>query len=100
MPRAGEEVPRFLAALFGTCPPNLRFYVWTLPDKRSRWYSPTDVARAASEIAAMDRSDVYVGVSLSDRARGKSQRVELKHAAAIAGLWADVDIAHDEANKK
>lgn len=95
----GDDTGRFLRALFDDVRSDLRFLIWTLPDKRSRWYTPEQIDRAVETIAPLTTRDVYVGVGLSDRDRGERQRVRPEHVSGIVALWADVDFA-DDAHKK
>lgn len=94
-----DDTSRFLGALFGDVRADLRFLIWTLPDKRSRWYVPGSIDQATAHVETLDTKDVYVGVGLSDRDRGERQRVQAKHVSGIVALWADVDFA-DDAHKK
>lgn len=92
------EIRAFLDALFGDKPDNLYMLIWTLKNKRSAWF--TDLDRAAVYAAAQAaQTDVYVGVSLSQRDYGASARCPAAQAAGIVGLWVDLDIA-DPVHKK
>ena len=85
---------QFLIALWGETPPGT-VLVWTLPDKKSRWYRTFGAVDA--DLRQYRDRDVYFGaglapangVRLTSRTRVKEQDV-----AGIAGLWADVDVAH------
>jgi len=94
-----DDARTFLGALFGDVPDEQRFLVWSLPDKVSRWYRPSDAGRAAEEACALARHDVYVGAGLSARERGSRQRVVHSEVSGIVALWADVDV-EDEAHRK
>lgn len=95
-----SETQRFLTALFGDVPDNLRFLIWSLPDKRSRWYRVSEIDKATTDIGELEQHDVYVGVALSSRDRGAKQRVAAADVAGVVGLWADIDFADDAAHKK
>ncbi len=59
-----ESEPRFfLHELFGNKPEELHLLLWTLTDKRSRWFR--DVDEAATAVEDLRDQDVYVGVGLS-----------------------------------
>jgi len=95
MPEPGS--PRwFLRELFAGKPEELYLLLWTLADKRSRWFRDLDAA--ASAVEALTAQDVYVGVGLSPRDYGPAQRCPSEEIAGIVGLWADLDLrseAHD-----
>lgn len=84
----------FLTALWGAPPPG-PVLVWTQPDKLSRWYRTFDTVDA--DLLEHESHEIYFGaglapahgVRLTSRTRVKEQDV-----AGIAGLWADVDVAH------
>ena len=84
----------FLTALWGTPPPG-PVLVWTLPDKKSRWYRTFGAVDA--DLLEHESHEIYMGaglapangVRLASRTRVKEQDV-----AGIAGLWADVDVTH------
>lgn len=86
----------FLELLWTDKPSDLYLLIWTLQDKRSRWFK--SVEEAASAVAQTPR-DVYVGVGLSPRDCGPSRRCPSEEIAGLAGLWADFDLKSD-AHKK
>jgi hypothetical protein len=91
-----SEARFFLRELFGSKPEELYLLLWTLPDKRSRWFR--DIDAAVSAIEPLAAQDVYVGVGLSPKDYGPAQRCPSKEIAGIVGLWADLDLrseAHD-----
>ena len=56
-----SEQADFLRALWPDgLPDGARLLIWTLPDKRSRWYADLDVAIVASEALPRDH-DCYIG---------------------------------------
>jgi len=73
-----------------------RLLIWTFPDKTSRFFSNVDTAVSYALKKAVDQ-DVYFGLSLvsgDPTGRGK-----FANMAAIACLWADIDLA-DPVHKK
>jgi hypothetical protein len=83
---AGE----FLTKLWGNPPPG-QVLIWTLPQKRSIWYSRLDNIR----VGEFSHSDVYtgVGVAPSGVLLRTGQRATAEMIDGIAGLWSDVDYA-------
>lgn len=86
----------FLEQLWAEKPSDLYLLIWTLQDKRSRWFRNIDEAAAA---VAETPQDVYTGVGLSPRDYGPSRRCPSEEIACIAGLWADFDLK-SEAHRK
>lgn len=88
MARGSAKPPeaRFLYALWGKRPPGL-IQVWQLHGRRSAWLgAPSDIEAWGGQ------PDVYVGVALADRSHGPWRRCPSDQTAALAGLWADIDI--------
>ncbi len=84
----------FLTTLWGEKPPGLAL-IWTLPDKRSTWFSDfTNVDRFIEAQNDLSK-DVYTGVSLAPMGSklGGTHRISNNTSAGIGGLWADIDIA-------
>jgi len=86
----------FLDQLWAEKPSDLFILIWTLQDKRSRWFRNIEESAAA---VAETPQDVYVGVGLSPRDYGPSRRCPSEEIACIAGVWADFDL-QSEAHKK
>ncbi len=86
----------FLEQLWADKPSDLYVLIWTVQDKRSRWFRSVEEAAAA---VAQTPQDVYVGAGLSLRGYGPSRRCPSEEIAGIAGLWADFDL-QSEAHKK
>jgi hypothetical protein len=86
----------FLEQLWADKPSDLYILIWTLRDKRSRWFRNFEEAAAA---VVETQQDVYVGAGLSPRDYGPSRRCPSEEIAGIAGLWADFDLK-SEAHKK
>lgn len=80
----------FLDQLWANKPSDLYILIWTLQDKRSRWFR--NIEDAAVFAGSCDHLDVYVGVGLSPRDYGPSRRCPSEEIACIAGLWADFDV--------
>jgi len=74
--------------------------VWTLQDKRTKFFKVTDTAAAAAYAETMfDTHDVYFGVGLRRDDLGSSKRGGNNDVCAITALWADIDI-RGEAHKE
>lgn len=84
-----SEAAGFLESLFGDTPSDqARIALWTKSTKH------TDYLAGAADGAAFEgRPDVYVHASLAGPGAPKSKRPKAKHAAAIPGVWADIDVA-------
>ena len=84
----------FLTSLWGASPPS-HVLVWTWPDKRSFWYTHFD--DIGQDLQRHEGKDVYTGVGLAP-STGKTPtskgRVKENDISGIAGLWADIDVAH------
>ena len=84
----------FLTDLWGNPPPGVAL-VWTLPNNRSRWYTRFDGISQEMEDHALE--DVYTGVGIASRNgnRFNSQnRFTEEEVGGLAGMWADIDVAH------
>jgi hypothetical protein len=95
----------FLTALWGDPAPG-RILVWTLPKKLSLWLTGIPQTLAGQDVlhkALNDRmdQDIYTGVSLAPKYAKlfAHERVTNDGSAAIAGLWADIDIAGEQHKK-
>ena len=86
----------FLTELWGNPPPAM-VYVWRLPSRRSIWYD--EFSRVDRDMEACRRDEVYTGGSAAARKGTSKDRVEEIDAAAIPGVWADIDIYHQDAHK-
>ena len=87
----------FLESLWAEKPSDLYILIWTLQNKRSRWFQ--NVEDAAAFVDSCRDQDVYVGVGLSPRDHGPSRRCPSEEIAGIAGFWADFDL-QSEAHPK
>lgn len=96
------EALRFLEELWGnhSGEGGHHLLIWTLPDKRSRWYPIDKLEEAAHDVADLADRDVYTGVGLASGARGDLQRAKADEIVAICGLWGDIDIADVMTHKK
>ncbi len=88
----------FLEELFACKPDELYLLIWTLTDKRSRWFR--EIAPAASAVETLADQDVYVGVGLAAKDYGPTHRCPSDEIAGIRGLWADLDLRSDAHDKK
>ena len=84
----------FLTALWGESPPG-PILIWMLPQKRSQWYHSFD--HISEDLAAYPDRDLYTGVGFP--APGTNDLIKFKRGQAsdiggLAGMWADIDIAH------
>ncbi len=100
---AQQECATFLRTLWAGVPDDQHFLIWTLPDKKSRWYRPDErgIGSALDVIGNIrSRADVYVGVALSPTDRGAHRRIVARETSGIVGLWADIDVMDESAHKK
>ena len=90
------EAGEFLTTMWGDPPPG-QVLIWTLPQKRSIWYSRLDNV----QVGDFSHLDVYtgVGVAPSGVLLRSGQRAIADGIDGIAGLWADVDYAGKDHNK-
>lgn len=88
----------FLEFLWGNKPDSLFILIWTLQDKRSRWFQ--SVGEAASFVVSCQQMDVYAGVGLSPEDFGPHQRCPADRIAGIGAVWADLDVLSDAHAKK
>ncbi len=93
-----SEVRPFLQELFGSKPEEPYILLWTLADKRSRWFREVEEAAKAAE--ALRQQDVYVGVGLSPEDFGPTHRCPSDKVAGIVGLWADLDLKSEAHSQK
>jgi len=84
---------KFLSTVFAHLPDGAHFLVWTLRDRRSRWYTEVTEAVKVIRDLAEGAHDVYCGVALALEDRGTHRRTTLDDAAGIVGFVADVDFA-------
>ena len=84
----------FLTSLWGALPQG-RILIWTLPDKKSRWY--VHFENVTGDMRFHEREDVYTGVGLAPKNALRlpsSKRLKEWEVAGIAAFWADIDVAH------
>jgi hypothetical protein len=75
----------FLQALWGPSPPGF-IQLWRLQGHQSFYL------RAPAGAAGYPGTDIYTGVALAHKNHGRKRRCPADQAAAIPGLWADIDI--------
>lgn len=89
----------FLTALWEGKPENQYILIWTLPDKRSRWF--TSVPDAAEYVAGVNGGkDVYVGLGLAGKDYGPARRCASGDVTGIAGIGCDFDLLSEAHGKK
>jgi hypothetical protein len=88
----------FIELLWDSKPEDLYILIWTLQDKRSRWFQ--SAAEAAAFVEQCQGVDVYTGVGLSPEDFGTHQRCPADRIAGIGALWADLDVLSDAHAKK
>ena len=88
----------FLDQLWAEKPSDLFILIWTLQEKRSRWFQK--VEEAAAFAASCQHMDVYVGVGLSPADFGPHQRCPADKIAGIGAVWADLDVLSEAHPKK
>ncbi len=83
----------FFRALYTDYPDAL--YLWTMPEKATRVFLPSQLAEMASDALRLSASgqNVYFGVGGTDAALGKYQRPKADGIRSIPALWCDIDIA-------
>ena len=84
----------FLTALWGNSPPG-PILIWMLPQKRSQWYHSFD--HINEDLAAYPDRDIYTGVGFPAPGTNeltKTRRGQASDIGGLAGMWADIDIAH------
>ncbi len=81
----------FLNHLWQYKPEDQYILIWTLPDKRSRWF--TSVPEAAEYVAGVNGNrDVYVGVGLAGKDYGPARRCVSGEVTGITGIGCDFDL--------
>jgi len=89
----------FLNQLWQYKPDEQYILIWTLPDKRSRWF--TSVPDAAEYVAGVNGSkDVYVGLGLAGKDYGPTRRCVSGEVTGIAGIGSDFDLLSEAHGKK
>ncbi len=76
--------------------------IWTLPDRKSRFFRSSKIDEAAEWINAQaETKDIYVGIGTRDMNLGAERRGGTDDVAELSGLVLDLDIAspcHSRAN--
>jgi len=89
----------FLKTMYGNAPHGF-LTVWTLPDKRTAFFSVTETASAVSYAERLFCThDVYFGVGLRRENLGGNKRGGNDDVCLIPAFWSDIDIlgaAHKE----
>jgi hypothetical protein len=92
-----SESRLFLEQLFAGKPDELYVLLWTLPEKKSKWFqSPADAIAFAESLSG---HDLYVGVGLSSKDYGASHRCLSDEVGGIVGIWADIDLKSEAHTK-
>lgn len=92
-----SESRLFLEQLFAGKPDQLYVLLWTLPEKRSRWFR--DVGEAIVLAESLPAHDLYVGVGLANKDYGTTNRCLSDEVAGIVGIWADIDLKSEAHTK-
>jgi len=80
--------------------------LWTLPDRRTYWFSVGEWEEAASVALELSRRrrNVYFGVGLRREIippqKDKSPRGGTEDILVLPGVWIDIDILSEDAHKK
>ena len=85
---------QFLTALWGENPPGM-LNIFMLPDQKSYWYP--DLEKVNRDMQQHLHEEVYTGVALAKKEGTRfntRSRVKEVDAAAIPGVWADIDVFH------
>lgn len=89
----------FLNQLWQYKPEDQYILIWTLPNKRSRWF--INIPDAAEYVAGVNGSkDVYVGLSLAGKDYGPMRRCVSGEVTGIAGIGSDFDLLSEGHGKK
>ncbi|MCZ2079680.1 MAG: hypothetical protein LC130_32320 [Bryobacterales bacterium] len=89
----------FLNQLWQYKPDDQYILIWTLPDKRSRWF--TSIPDAAEYVAGVNGSkDVYVGLGLAGKDYGPMRRCVSGEVTGIAAIGCDFDLLSEAHGKK
>lgn len=94
----------FLKALWGDAHPG-KILVWTMPDKKSHWLNTparplTDVEKIVSPNARLDVYTAMISAKPGHPEKSNARFRKTHPLAAMACLWADIDIKHDVHKKK
>lgn len=84
----------FLRLLWGD-PSPLLIQLWRMNDRRSLYLK----SAAGGDYYADGQVDVYTAVALAHKDHGAKTRAHANQAAAIAGLWLDIDVDGGPENK-
>ena len=89
------EPREFLELQWGESPPGL-VNLWTLPDKRSRWYR--EFTKVNDDLGALTHMDVYAAAVTAEpgATANAATRVTSRTANALAGLWVDINLDHPD----
>lgn len=96
---AQQVAQDFLDALWPEIPEGTSILIWTMPDRRSHWFTNTAAAAAAAILLA-SAHDVYTMVSLQASGLAADQRGSAEEVRALCGLWMDIDVAGDGHSSK
>ena len=85
---------QFLKTIWGEIPPG-KVLIWTLPDKKSRWY--VHFENVTADMRFHEKEDVYTGVGLAPHEGLRlpsNKRLKEWEVTGIAAFWSDIDVAH------
>jgi|GEM_PF-5961282 len=82
----------YLDSLFGNAGAGEHLLIWTLPDRRSAWFSDVDAACTALALPQYEDKDIYAGMCTSPADMGAARRCDAANVASMGCLWADIDV--------
>ncbi len=91
---------KFLDALFGNKPDGTYINIWTLPQKRSNFFSSLKNAKQYIQKTKSLEMDLYISCGIFDKSLGKFQRGEKKDIIGLPALYMDIDVADKDAHEK
>lgn len=90
----------FLDSLFGNIAAGEFLLLYTLPERRSSWFTDVESACAALATPAYQNTNVYAGVCASPADMGAWNRCDKLNVSSLGCLWADIDVGSEGHAKK
>jgi P4 family phage/plasmid primase-like protien len=92
IPRGHGLAKDFMQALYGI-EANGYLTLWTLEDKKTRWYKVSELDSLVNDAMDLRDSDnVYFGVGVRKEQLDEFQRGKSKDIASLPGVWVEIDI--------